>query len=785
MRFGVFDSENVRVAAMTLDIVAGRLEGSGQIDLREMVDTALADFKPNNAVDIERELLTRLGQGVAPQGLTVRRIADVDLVFKAELDSRLGTVVGRSEVAEGATDLPADMLRGIAASIAGVTTRFAEDLADRIDGLGAADAVAAVRAAHASGQLNFEPTNRLADLLASIDVDGLAEDAAKAFLPLRLMIATRLDRYDVGAADAAALLARWPEHRPELADEYQNIIAIDHAKSGRTDTAISIWERLVAKPDLAAGQRGQFYRNLAFAVQPSDARALRWIELSADAYLQAGDRREAATSHVFWGDILEHHDARLAVRMLDGADTLLDGGGLIGDALRAALLYARARRLVALNRDDDALAAALESVEIRRTLTGQETELLASLALAEKAAGKLGDPCAGELARESSALLAEVPVARFVLGAKITGLLAHWDASTAVELRTALAGTDDLALHIAAETVLLGDPDLDAEAALAGLEALHVRALAQGASGEQLIPIRLSLFKLLYEQGANARAIPWLERILVDVPLAEGVVDQLIAAHWRAGNWKAGAIAIRREISLKGEDFPWLMALSAFARRAGEADEALRAALAGKLLAIDAEQVAEAEKLMLEASQDGAHVAVAVAEPAVSPVTASMFEEALRDFAINTARNARMRYWEKLKDAKDYSWIPNPERRAQDDLRLWFEARFGGRVTVLEEVGTGAGRLDLLVQLAGGTQVIVELKMLGFGYASTYAAAGADQVLHYMENRGLRLGYLVAFDGRLTNNGDVLLASILEPGMTVREILVDVSPRVAKRMRKA
>jgi hypothetical protein len=44
MRFGVFELENVRIAAMTLDIVAGRLDGSGQIDLREMVDTTLADF---------------------------------------------------------------------------------------------------------------------------------------------------------------------------------------------------------------------------------------------------------------------------------------------------------------------------------------------------------------------------------------------------------------------------------------------------------------------------------------------------------------------------------------------------------------------------------------------------------------------------------------------------------------------------------------------------------------------------------------------------------------------
>jgi hypothetical protein len=378
-----------------------------------------------------------------------------------------------------------------------------------------------VRAAHASGQLNFEPTNRLASLLASIDVDGLAEDAAKAFLPLRLMIATRLDRYDVRAADAAALLARWPEHLPELADEYQNIIAIDHAKSGRTDTAISIWERLVAKPDLAAGQRGQFYRNLAFAVQPSDARALRWIELSADAYLKPVTAARPAASHVFWGDILEHHDARLAVPLLDSADTFLDGGGLIGDALRAALLYARARRLVALNRDDDALGGALESVEIRRTLTGQETELLASLALAEKAAGKLGDRAPGELARESSALLAEVPVARFVLAAKMTGLLAHWDASTAVELRTALAGTDDLALHIAGETVLLGDPDLDAEAALAGLEALHVRALAQGASGEELIHFGCPLLNCSTNRSKCARD-----------PLARAHSRRLLAEAW-------------------------------------------------------------------------------------------------------------------------------------------------------------------------------------------------------------------------------------------------------------
>ena len=39
--------------------------------------------------------------------------------------------------------------------------------------------------------------------------------------------------------------------------------------------------------------------------------------------------------------------------------------------------------------------------------------------------------------------------------------------------------------------------------------------------------------------------------------------------------------------------------------------------------------------------------------------------------------------------------------------------------------------------------------MCGYGYPSTYAASGEEQVLHYMENRHTNLGYFVIFDSRL------------------------------------
>ena len=84
-------------------------------------------------------------------------------------------------------------------------------------------------------------------------------------------------------------------------------------------------------------------------------------------------------------------------------------------------------------------------------------------------------------------------------------------------------------------------------------------------------------------------------------------------------------------------------------------------------------------------------------------------------------------------------------------VRTWLDAKFEGRVTTLEEISMGAGRLDLPVQLAGGSQVILEPKMLGAGYSRSYAKEGEEQILPYMENRDVRLGYLVVFDADCPN----------------------------------
>lgn len=72
--------------------------------------------------------------------------------------------------------------------------------------------------------------------------------------------------------------------------------------------------------------------------------------------------------------------------------------------------------------------------------------------------------------------------------------------------------------------------------------------------------------------------------------------------------------------------------------------------------------------------------------------------------------------------------------------------------------------------------MIAELKMCGGGYSSSYAAAGEDQILHYLENRDTRLGYLVVFDARIEKYGESVLAPRMADIYTVYEKFVDVRP---------
>jgi hypothetical protein len=109
-------------------------------------------------------------------------------------------------------------------------------------------------------------------------------------------------------------------------------------------------------------------------------------------------------------------------------------------------------------------------------------------------------------------------------------------------------------------------------------------------------------------------------------------------------------------------------------------------------------------------------------------------------------------------------------------LHTFLKGRFLEQVNVFEELDSGAGRLDLYVQLRGGLTAILELKMCGGGYSSNYAASGETQLVHYMKNRDSKLGYLVVFDARSRDFGKALLSG--GNSLTIITKVVDLRPDV-------
>ena len=177
----------------------------------------------------------------------------------------------------------------------------------------------------------------------------------------------------------------------------------------------------------------------------------------------------------------------------------------------------------------------------------------------------------------------------------------------------------------------------------------------------------------------------------------------------------------------------------------------------------------------------GQIVALPTAPPA-RVITRGAFHTALSQFATIIAGEKRSAFWRSA-PGNERRWVENPERTAQNLLFVFLRAKFGDQALVLEEIAAGAGRLDQLVVCEGGFRAVLELKMLGSpGYSLTYALAGEEQILHYMDSRGVRVGFLVVFDGREAH-GTGIQAVTVAGGNTIFTVFVDVRSTWKKRAR--
>lgn len=773
-------SESEAVAANIRELLNRRKVGHcaphpGDLTEARLLDAAFVQLKA---------VLAEAGYYVEVLPVSEHKFA---FVLDMQTGEMIGTHTSRHEATSPGGD---DIARMIFESIATKFKEVQDELADQIieavaQGLHA-DAVELICQGYESGGAEFAPTLRLLEALQSVDLTAATDDQCKTALSWRTNAAQALGKADVAAVAAQALLSGWGHtFTVEQTGALRMILAVGAMQRGSKEAALMIWRELLDDPrSLGVDNRGWAWRNISFALAAEDPEALRAARYSADAFLEAGDKKQAAKSLMRVANVLLHSEPTKALSAIDEIMPLLDSDDLAYRPIRAATLHARADRLMKLGRYREATEDARLAVAGWRGLVGTEPDLTSSLYLAAFAAELHGDKVShAQLKAEADELAATLSTSHFALGNRLIALSKHFSSELAQQLTADAenAGEYDVVASVqhvrATLDIGLGEHDrlMLLEEGLAVLERAD-------RSSPMVAVLQVAIGNQLTNMSQFGRARSWYEKALKREPDDEHARDGLLNCLRTLGAWADAVAFLKSQVALRGEMPGLMFAYGQAMYESGDMPGAFRtlkkaASLAESDFAMKAQASALAERALELA---GAMPPLPVVTDPRLPVTLEEFDAELTRFGMFVAAAKRMMFWTKSEGA-DYMWIARPERQAQHMLHTFLKARFLDRIEMFEEIATGAGRLDLYVQLFGGLSAVVELKMCGFGYSSAYAAAGEEQISHYMGNRPSAIGYLVVFDARLEGFAVPLTAMPHQNTLTIKTHFVDVRPRVSAR----
>lgn len=127
------------------------------------------------------------------------------------------------------------------------------------------------------------------------------------------------------------------------------------------------------------------------------------------------------------------------------------------------------------------------------------------------------------------------------------------------------------------------------------------------------------------------------------------------------------------------------------------------------------------------------------------------FSDFIAEFCNFISRENWKGFWIKPGD----EFVNSPERYGKYILSAFLQGRFGNIAFVGQEIESGGGFLDILVNFLG-KNYIVELKVVGAGWSIGWAKSGIEQLKSYMDLCNEKEAYLIVFDGRKTERGEQL-----------------------------
>jgi tetratricopeptide (TPR) repeat protein len=646
------------------------------------------------------------------------------------------------------------------------------------------DAFAALSEARARLALIAPPVPDLIEAICMIDESAIPKDSAFDLWTVRIGEKSRARLYAGLEEELQFYEQEFSDRLTPLGEDSNRLLAIraeiaEH--TGKPEVAYARYRELLTRDNLDTVLRAHANWG-AFRLSTGDYYiAARHAELAADAFMEAGDRAQAAKCYVCAAKACETLDRAKAIEMLDKALRVLDTSNSLGAEYRAGILHVRAGMMLDWGDCDSAFKAIREAIQIRKTLTGVDDALIASLHLAELVAERKGD---------------EEEVGR--LHGEIESLRPRADPETLLRDRLAQCPLSDIGqlrrLH--EEVLSKKDPRLTAES-LIFLGCAHMKSslssaleyfetalnLAQRAARltrdtNLHALIESSIGQAYFTHGDHNKAIEWFKKAVAHDPrevTARQNLGGLLMKYQRFGELVE---FMETQLRIFG-DLPVLLYFYGRALLAnGRPSAAAKALHHSKTVCKDPDLLKWIEDWIgkaLKELQEAVEIST-IRPQQLLAVTREEFGAELRSFAGFIKTERRMSFWRT--EAGKHRFVAAPEKHAKMILHAFLRGRLGDEVVILEEIVAGAGLIDLWIATPGGSRFVVELKMCGKPYSATYAKAGIEQLAHYMDNKKTHIGYLVVFDSRRRDYGKGIEAEIMAGGNTIMTEFVDIRPDV-------
>lgn len=514
-------------------------------------------------------------------------------------------------------------------------------------------------------------------------------------------------------------------------------------EKGQRSVAVIYNKNVTENKNATARDVAVAYQGLADLASCDEDKA-KYSLLSSDKFLEAGNRRGAIANLLVLSRLQGKKSPFLALETLEKCFMLLDSEDLFDRHGKASLLQTKAEYLYRLGQKKEALEIIEDAFELDYGILGGEISLHSSLRMAAQFARELGlDDKSRELTQKAIDVASTIKDELFNLQLKVLDYYLEHERLSEELLKEVFDSCNPslIGTVLLQESLNCSNTTTESMAFLdEALKYLEEKDL------NNLMDLVHFHFGIIYQkQDLYSDAEASYLKSLDANPYNFASAQNLAALYMKNESWLKAEEFFSSRIQLLGELPNICFYYGKVLLNQHKYQLALTYLRKAKL---DNHDVKELIEECLEKMDQG-KVLINFKPNYALNITSNDILNAIKEFSKTISSSSRMHFWQFNRDKKKYEWISKPEEMAKHLLISFLSAKFGkDNVQIIQEPRAGAGFIDLYVQFAGGLNVVIELKMCGERYSSSYAISGEDQIIHYQDNTGSKLGYLIVFDAR-------------------------------------